>query len=46
MKETIFKEYDIRATFPTEIDEQTAYIIGRSYGSYIREMFDKVCSRT
>lgn len=41
MKETIFKEYDIRATFPTEIDEQTAYIIGRSYGSYIREMFDK-----
>ena len=41
MNETIFKEYDIRGTYPTEINEETAYIIGRSYGSYLREIFDK-----
>ncbi len=41
MNTSIFKEYDIRASYPNEINEQTAYIIGRSYGSYIREIFDK-----
>ncbi|MCI8394435.1 MAG: phosphomannomutase/phosphoglucomutase [Bacilli bacterium] len=37
MNTTIFKEYDIRGTYPTEINEETAYIIGKSYGSYIQE---------
>ncbi len=40
MKETIFKEYDIRATYPTEINEEVAYTIGRSYGSYLQEVYD------
>lgn len=41
MNTTIFKEYDIRGSYPTEINENTAYIIGKSYGSYIQEMFDQ-----
>ena len=37
MDKTIFREYDIRGEYPTQIDEETAYTIGRSYGSYIQE---------
>ncbi len=41
MNQTIFKEYDIRGTYPNEINEQDAYKIGRSYGSYLQEILDK-----
>lgn len=34
---SIFKEYDIRGTYPESINEDVAYIIGRGYGSYLRE---------
>lgn len=37
MKRNIFREYDIRGIYPSEINEEDAYIIGRSYGSYIQE---------
>lgn len=37
MKRNIFREYDIRGVYPTEINETDAYTIGRSYGSYIQE---------
>ena len=37
MDKTIFREYDIRGEYPTQIDEEAAYTIGRSYGSYIQE---------
>lgn len=37
----IFKEYDIRGTYPSEINEEIAYTIGKSYGSYIQEMLNK-----
>jgi phosphomannomutase/phosphoglucomutase len=37
MDETIFREYDIRGVYPTQINEDAAYKIGRSYGSYIQE---------
>jgi phosphomannomutase/phosphoglucomutase len=40
MNTSIFKEYDIRGTYPTEINEETAYLIGHSYGSYLQEMLD------
>lgn len=44
MNTSIFKEYDIRAGYPDEINENIAYIVGKSYGSYIQEMFHKtVC---
>ena len=36
---SIFKEYDIRGTYKTNIDEKLAYLIGLGYGSYIRENF-------
>lgn len=34
---SIFKEYDIRGTYPVNINEEIAYTIGRGYGSYLRE---------
>ena len=37
MNKNIFREYDIRGTYPTSINEEVAYTIGRSYGSYIQE---------
>lgn len=44
INEKIFREYDIRDIYPEAINENTAYIIGRSYGSYIREKFNqKMC---
>lgn len=39
INELIFREYDIRGVYPSEINETTAYIIGRSYGSYIKEKY-------
>ena len=44
MDETIFREYDIRGVYPTQIDERVAYTVGRSYGSYIQEKLKrKIC---
>lgn len=37
MEKNIFREYDIRGEYPTQINEEVAYTIGRSYGSYIQE---------
>jgi phosphomannomutase len=31
---TIFKSYDIRGTYPNELDEKTAYAIGRGFVKY------------
>ena len=41
MNTSIFKEYDIRASYPNEINEEIAYLIGRSYGSYLQEILDQ-----
>lgn len=35
MNEMIFREYDIRGIYPEELDDNTAYIIGKSFASYI-----------
>lgn len=35
MNEAIFKAYDIRGMYPTEIDEKTAYAIGRALVEYL-----------
>lgn len=41
---SIFKEYDIRGTYPESLDEDTAYIIGRGYGSYlIEKLHENTC---
>ena len=34
----IFRGYDIRGIYPTELDEDTAYTIGRGFGSYIKSI--------
>lgn len=33
----IFKAYDIRGIYPGELDEKTAFLIGKAYTDYIRE---------
>ena len=35
--ETIFREYDLRGIYGSEINEQDAYTIGRSFGTYIKK---------
>jgi phosphomannomutase/phosphoglucomutase len=37
----IFREYDIRGTYPETINESIAYTIGRSYGSYLQEKYNQ-----
>ncbi len=41
MNPNIFRQYDIRGTYPKTINETVAYTIGRSYGSYIRERYNQ-----
>lgn len=38
VKETVFREYDLRGIYPTEIDTNVAYTIGKSFGTYIKKM--------
>ena len=38
MEKNIFREYDIRGVYPTQINEEVAYTIGRSYGSLIQDV--------
>lgn len=37
----IFRAYDIRGIYPTSINENVAYTIGKAYGSYIQEKLNK-----
>ena len=37
----IFREYDIRGIYQEEMDEKTAYLIGRAYGTKLRELNKK-----
>ncbi len=41
MDQNIFREYDIRGTYPVTINETVAYTIGRSYGSYLKEKLNQ-----
>ena len=44
MDKSIFREYDIRGIYPTQINEEVAYTVGKSYGSYIQENLKrKIC---
>ena len=43
MNPYIFRGYDIRGVYPTDIDEDTAYTIGLSFGSYIQNLGKKKC---
>lgn len=37
----IFREYDIRGIYGEELDETTAYLIGKAYGTKLRELNKK-----
>ena len=37
INKNIFREYDLRGIYPTEIDANDAYTIGRSFGTYIKK---------
>ena len=39
MNKEIFREYDIRGIYNKELTDNDAYIIGQSYGSYIKQNF-------
>lgn len=41
MNTNIFRAYDIRGKYPSEINEEIAYTIGKSYGSYLQEKYQK-----
>lgn len=43
INKNIFRGYDIRGIYPTEIDEDTAYTIGLGFGSYIKSIGKTVC---
>ena len=43
INKNIFRGYDIRGVYPSEIDEDTAYTIGLGFGSKIREMSKTSC---
>jgi phosphomannomutase len=32
----IFKAYDIRGIYPTELNEETAYAIGRAFATFLK----------
>lgn len=39
----IFRGYDIRGIYPTELDEDTAYTVGLGFGSYIKSINKTHC---
>ena len=39
----IFRGYDIRGIYPTELDEDTAYSVGLGFGSHIKRMGRTKC---
>ena len=41
MKESIFREYDIRGIYPEDINEEVAYKIGLGYGSFLQEKLNQ-----
>lgn len=44
MKAEIFREYDIRGIYNEDFNDEDAYIIGKSYGSYIQKIYhQQIC---
>ena len=43
INKNIFRGYDIRGVYPSEIDSDTAYTIGKGFGSYIRSIGKTTC---
>lgn len=43
INENIFRGYDIRGIYPTELDEDTVYTVGLGFGSYIQTIGKNTC---
>ena len=43
INKNIFRGYDIRGIYPTELDEDTVYTIGLGFGSYIKSIGKTTC---
>jgi len=43
INKNIFREYDIRGTYPNEINEDVSYTIGKAYGTYIKRFNENMC---
>lgn len=43
INKNIFREYDIRGIYPTDIDEDIAFTIGKAYGTYIKKYNETMC---
>ena len=43
INENIFRGYDIRGIYPTELDEDSAYTIGLGFGSHIKRLGKTTC---
>ncbi len=43
INENIFRGYDIRGIYPTELDEDTVYTVGLGFGSYIQTIGKTTC---
>lgn len=39
----IFRGYDIRGVYPTDLNGEVANIIGKSFGTYVKRMGKKIC---
>lgn len=38
INKNIFREYDVRGVYPSEINEDVAYVFGRAFGTYIKKL--------
>ena len=36
----VFREYDIRGVYPDEVNEETAYKVGKSYGTILQKYYN------
>ena len=43
VKETIFREYDVRGVYPSDINENVAYTFGKAFGTYIKKFNQTSC---
>ena len=43
LKKNIFRGYDIRGIYPTELDENTAFTVGLGFGSHIQKLGFNKC---
>ena len=41
MNTNIFREYDIRGIYPDDINEEVAFTIGKSFGSFLQEKYNQ-----